>query len=208
MSNNISGVYLPLALSITMWVGMCFIPICSNCQYGNCCSHKNPINCCKVGWERPCESPHLQSLLKCNRIFKVEASFHCQTTNQKLFGSLSVLSWNLLILWWKSPGSFRLLKELEPANLLWFWKFFKELEVGALWKIQRTTKQRLVTKPKNHRYPTKAVKYPLSPVYISSSTSLGPQLDKRLVGTEVVTQHLKVSKMKDKWLTGSARLKL
>jgi hypothetical protein len=39
----------------------------------------------------------------------------------------------------------------------------------------------------------KDVKYPLSAVYISS-TSLGPQLDRRLVGTEVVTQHLKASK--------------
>lgn len=49
------------------------------------------------------------------------------------------------------------------------------------------------------------MKYALSATYISS-TSLGPQLDRRLVGTEVVTQHLKSIRMKDKWLTGSAGL--
>jgi hypothetical protein len=46
-----------------------------------------------------------------------------------------------------------------------------------------------------------------SPIFTQMQcTSLGTQVDRRLIGTEVVTQHLKVSEMKDKWLTDSAGL--
>lgn len=79
-----------------------FIPICSNCQYGNCCKvgetlwiTTSPIFTwmpIEFGWLRP--------------VFIVK-----QPTKNYWFFDCSFM---------KTAGSLRLLKELEPADL-WFW---------------------------------------------------------------------------------------
>ncbi len=114
--------YLPLALSINMWVGMIsfqFVPTVSMETVAKLV--------------RPCESPHLQSLLECNRIWKVEASFHCQNNQPKNY-------WFFVCSSMKPAGSF-----METAGSL---RFLKELEVGL--NSKNTTQQWLITKSKNH----------------------------------------------------------
>jgi hypothetical protein len=83
------------------------------------------------------------------------------------------------------------LKELEPVDLFDSGIFLKNYGSGCPLKNSKNHQTIVSNKTKEPPLP-KAVKYPLSAVYISS-TSLGTQVDRRLVGTEVVTQHLKVS---------------